>query len=129
IHVVKQQVGIGAGAARHNSKLYATWGWIGIGVAVCVYNAIYLEDDLVGYEHWFDRAAAVGSGIVVVLAIALHRRIGPALGRAFLWSNTAMMVAPTMLHFAGYDIFALAIPRIIHDCTAFAFYIVHDHNK
>ena len=129
IHVVKQQVGIGAGAARHKSKLYATWGWIGILVAVLVYNAIYLEDDLVGYERWLDRGALIGAGLVLVLAIACHRRITTGLGRAFLWSNTAMMVVPTILHLAGYDIFALAMPRIIHDCTAFAFYIVHDHNK
>jgi hypothetical protein len=129
IHVVKQQVGIGAGAARLKSWMYPTWGWIGIAVAVCVYNAIYLEDDLVAYERWLDIAAAALSGLVLVFAVILHVRIAPGLGRAFLWGNTAMMVAPTALHLGGYDIFALAIPRIIHDCTAFAFYVVHDHNK
>jgi hypothetical protein len=129
IHVVKQQVGIGAGAARHKSRLYSIWGWVGIAVAVLVYNAIYLEDDLVGYERWLDRGAAIGSGLVLVLAVIVNLRITTRIGRAFLWSNTAMMVVPTVLHLTGYDIFALACPRIIHDCTAFAFYIVHDHNK
>jgi hypothetical protein len=129
IHVLKQQIGIGAGAARLKGWLYPAWGWCGILAGVALYNALYLEDDLASYERVLQGASVVLAGGVLVLAIACHRRITQPIGRTFLWSNTAMVLLPVTFYFAGYSIFALAIPRIIHDTTAFAFYVAHDHNR
>lgn len=129
IHVLKQQIGIGAGAARLKGWLYPAWGWCGILVGVALYNALYLEDDLASYQRVLEGASLVLAGGVAILAWLCHRRIGSAMGRTFLWSNTALILLPVGFYFAGYSIFALAIPRIIHDTTAFAFYVAHDHNK
>lgn len=129
IHVLKQQIGIGAGAARLKGWLYPAWGWTGILAGVALYNTLYLEDDLASYERVLGLTSLALTGVVVILAVACHRRITSRMGKTFLWSNTALVVVPVTLHFAGYDIFALAIPRIIHDTTAFAFYVAHDHNR
>jgi len=129
IHVLKQQIGIGAGAARLKGWLYPAWGWTGILAGVALYNTLYLEDDLASYERVLAGASLVLAGGVVILAVLCHRRITAPIGKTFLWSNTALVIVPVTFHFAGYDLFALAIPRIIHDTTAFAFYVAHDHNK
>lgn len=129
IHVLKQQIGIGAGAARLKGWRYPAWGWTSIVVGVLLYNALYLEDDLAQYERALELGALGLTCVVVILALGCARRIQAPIGRTFLWSNTALVVLPVTFHFAGYDIFALAIPRIIHDTTAFAFYVAHDHNR
>jgi hypothetical protein len=129
IHVLKQQIGIGAGAARISHWLYATWGWTGIAAGAVMYNTIYLEDDLARYRAILDGTALALAAAVIGLAVALHVRIKTGMGKAFLWGNTAMVIAPTIFYFDGYEIFAIAIPRVIHDTTAFAFYVAHDHNK
>ncbi|MCE9576863.1 MAG: hypothetical protein K8W52_27200 [Deltaproteobacteria bacterium] len=129
IHVLKQQIGIGAGAARLSGRLYPIWGWTGIATGVVLYNALYLDGDLARYAGTLDATAYALAALVLLLAIACDRRITTALGRAFLWGNTAMILVPVGMHATGYDIFALAIPRIIHDTTAFAFYVAHDRNR
>ncbi len=129
IHVLKQQIGIGAGAARLAGRLYPLWGWTGIATGVVLYNALYLDGDLDRYAGALDATAYGLAGVVLALAIACDQRITTGLGRAFLWGNTAMILVPVGLHATGYDIFALAVPRIIHDTTAFAFYVAHDHNR
>ena len=127
IHVFKQQIGIGTTHLR--GWLYPAWGWTGIATGILLYNALYLEEDLARYQAVLGTASLALAAVVLVLAAVCHRRITTALGRAFLWGNTAMVLATVAFHHAGYDFFALAIPRIIHDVTAFTFYVVHDHNK
>jgi hypothetical protein len=128
-HVVKQQVGIGRGAARISSWIYGAWGWTSVAAAAVTYNAVYVEKEFTDYAPLLDAGSDLLAAIVVVLAAICHERIEPKIGRAFLWGNTAMIVAPTLFHAEGYDAFAIAIPRIIHDTTAFAFYVTHDRNK
>jgi len=127
IHVLKQQIGIGAGRARGWPE--HAWGWTGISAGVALYNALYLEEGLVDYEAVLEAASLALACAMLALTLLCHRRVPNGLGRAFLWSNTALVLAPVAFHRAGYDVFAIAIPRIIHDCTAFTFYVAHDHNK
>lgn len=127
VHVLKQQFGIGA--VRLRGWLYPAWGWTGIASGVALYNALYLGDDPTGYKAMLDAASVALALAMLLLAAACHRGLPSALGRAFLWSNTALVLAPVAFHRAGYDFFALVIPRVIHDCTAFTFYVVHDYNK
>lgn len=129
VHVLKQQIGIGAGAARLPGRLYPVWGWTGIATGVVLYNALYLDGALARYAGALDAASLALAAGVLGLAVVCHTRIQTGLGRAFLWGNTAMVLVPVAMHATGYDIFALAIPRIIHDTTAFAFYVAHDANR
>lgn len=128
IHVLKQQIGIGRGAARVSSRTYTLWGWSSIGVGVVLYNALFLSE-LNAYRSELVMLAGILAVPSVVLAVRLHRDIATNLGRLFLWSNTALVVSALAFYAAGYGIFAIAVPRVVHDTTAFAFYIAHDVNK
>lgn len=128
VHVLKQQIGIGRGAARTGSRLYTVWGWAAIGTGVVLYNALFLKA-LDPYRPVLVPVAALLAAVTVGLAVRLHRDITSALGRRFLWANTALVVTSMLLYSAGYGLLAIAVPRIIHDTTAFAFYVLHDANK
>lgn len=128
IHVLKQQIGIGRGAARTSSRTYTLWGWASIGVGIVLYNALFLSE-LAAYKSDLVRLAGILAVASLVLAVRLHREITTGLGRLFLWSNTALVVSALAFYAAGYGIFAIAVPRIVHDTTAFAFYVAHDVNK
>jgi hypothetical protein len=128
VHVLKQQIGIGRGAARTSSRLYTAWGWTAIGAGVVLYNALFLTA-LDPYKAWLVAGAAAFATATVILAIRLRGEVAAGLGRRFLIANTAMVVSALFFYAAGYGIFAIAIPRVVHDATAFAFYVSHDVNK
>ena len=131
IHVLKQQVGIGRGAVRpqgDDARLYTQWGWLAIGAGIVLYNGLYLSV-FDPYKAWLVVAAAGLAGATTVFAWRLHRRTELPLGRAWLWSNTSMVVVGVLFYAAGYGIFAIVVPRVVHDLTAFAFYVAHDVNK
>lgn len=128
IHVLKQQIGIGRGAARISSRSYTLWGWSSIGVGVVLYNALFLAE-LDSYRTELVLLAVILAVPSLVLAVRLHAEIETGLGRLFLWSNTALVVSALAFYAAGYGIFAIAVPRVVHDTTAFAFYVAHDVNK
>lgn len=128
VHVLKQQIGIGRGAARTDSRMYTAWGWAAIGTGIVLYNALFLQA-LDPYRSVLVPIAAVLAVITVGLAVRVHRDITSSLGHRFLWANTALVVSSSLFYAAGYGLLAIAIPRIVHDMTAFAFYVVHDANK
>ncbi|MDP8932098.1 MAG: hypothetical protein M3O70_26900, partial [Actinomycetota bacterium] len=128
VHVLKQQIGVGRGAARTDSRMYSAWGWAAIGTGVVLYNALFLQA-LDPYRSLLVPIAAVLAAITVGLAVRAQRDIASSLGHGFLWANTALVVTSFLLYATGYGLLAIAVPRVVHDTTAFAFYVVHDANK
>lgn len=132
IHVLKQQVGIGRGALRANDpetvRLYTRWGWTAIAAGIVLYNGLYL-DVFDPFKAWLVAASAVLAVFTAVDALRIHRRTDARLGQAFLWANTSMVLVGVLFYAAGYGIFAIVVPRVVHDLTAFAFYVAHDVNK
>jgi hypothetical protein len=129
-HVFHQQMGIGKGVSRCTPRPYAWWTWTGIVMGAVVYNMMYLG-------HHLARPALVAvyalAGALLVaflgLTVACHRSAVGAKGKWFLWANAVMLVASAHFFFTGWFFLAALAPRIIHDTTAFAFYVVHDHNR
>ncbi len=128
VHVLKQQIGIGRGAARTSSRLYGAWGWAAIATGIVLYNALFL-DALDPYRPLLVPVAALLAAITVGLALRVHRGITSPLGHSYLWANTALVVSSFLFYGTGYGLLAIAAPRVVHDTSAFAFYVVHDANK
>lgn len=129
-HVFHQQMGIGKGVSRCSPRPYAWWTWTGILMGALVYNVMYLG----GHAPRAVQVALYAlCGALVVTFVALtvvcHRTAVGAKGKAFLWANAAMAIVAAHFFFTGYLFLAALAPRIIHDTTAFAFYVVHDHNR
>jgi hypothetical protein len=130
VHVVRQQIGIGGAAGRPEGAAYAAWGILLVLSSVVVYNAIFLSRAFTaGQLRWVDRSILVFSPAILVAAVLSHARVPSRTGKYFLWANTAMTLVSFSFYLQGYPLFAVVAPRVIHDVTAFVFYVAHDHNR
>lgn len=130
VHVVKQQLGIGNGVARLSGPVVQVWMWSVIAACVIMYNGIFIgrrfSPDQLSLMHSVMLALC---GVIVASALVLNGRCKAGLGRGFLWANTAIALLSLFLYKEGYFFLAILGPRVVHDVTAFVFYMVHDHNK
>lgn len=130
LHVIKQQVGIGKGMCRMTSRIYDIWGWTLIAFGSILYFAIYAwrrftpETSYWTYATLWALAAAA-----LVLTVICHTRISSRMGRMYLWANAILILQSGAFYGLGYSFLAILGPRLVHDITAFAFYITHDVNK
>jgi hypothetical protein len=129
-HVFHQQMGIGKGVSRCSPRPYAWWSWTGIAMGAVVYNTMYLGHRLAPAAKAVVDALAVGLVVAfVALSFVCHRSAQGAKGKWFLWANVAMAVTSAHFFFTGWLFLAALAPRLVHDTTAFAFYVVHDRNR
>jgi len=130
IHVVKQQLSIGNSCYRLSGPLFQAWIWSILGAALLIFNLLYLKRHLSPELKSTLNLVLAGLALgAVALSALLHNRIETTKGKIFFWSNTAMMLLCWYLLHARYHFFVILAPRVIHDVTAFTFYMVHDHNK
>jgi hypothetical protein len=52
-----------------------------------------------------------------------------ALGKWFLWANVLLVLSSFYFYLEQYYFLAILIPRLVHDSTAYIFYVAHDYNK
>jgi len=130
LHVLKQQVGIGKGVCRLSGPVYTAWGWTLIVLGSILYYALYsgrrFSPETLALIHGVLWGLAA---LAVVLTIACHRHIPTALGRLYLWANTLMGIESLVFYVQGYPFLAILGPRLVHDLTAFTFYVAHDVNR
>jgi hypothetical protein len=130
LHVIKQQVGIGKGMCRMTSRIYDVWGWTLIAFGSILYFAIYAWRRFSPEAAWWTYATLWGlAAVALVLTVVCHTRISSRMGRMYLWSNSLLILQSGAFYGLGYSFLAILGPRLVHDVTAFTFYIVHDVNK
>jgi hypothetical protein len=130
VHVLKQQVGVGKGLCRLPGRLYDSWGWTLVVLGSILYYPLYSERDLSSATAGLLRGTLWAlSALAVALTLACYPRIKTSNGRLYLWANTLMVLLSVMFYARGYPFLAILGPRLVHDVTAFAFYVTHDVNR
>jgi hypothetical protein len=130
LHVFKQQVGVGKGLCRLSGGIFDVWGWTLIAFGSILYYAIYSANDA------FFRTTAWGhalfwtfTGLALVLTLLCQTRVATVTGALYLWANTLMVVQSSLFYWLDYSFLAILGPRLVHDLTAFTFYVAHDVNR
>jgi hypothetical protein len=130
LHVIKQQVGVGKGLCRLSSWIYDAWGWTMIAFGSLLYYSIYSDLDFsAATRAWVDSVLVALAALTFVLTVVCHLRIKTALGRFYLWANALMVLQSGLFYAEGYAFLAILGPRLVHDLTAFTFYVAHDVNR
>jgi hypothetical protein len=130
LHVIKQQVGIGKGICRVAGRVYDAWGWCLIIFGSIMYFMIFTGYDIPErVETWLHNTLWALAVLAVALSVACHLRSGTFKGRLYLWANTLMVLQSGLLYAQDYSFLAILGPRLVHDLTAFTFYIAHDVNR
>ena len=129
-HVLKQQHGIGKGVCRLPPWAFYLLLWISVAAGIFIYVGIFLKNSLEPqHAEWIRQIAAVLTALLVVASIACQGRVQTTFGKYFMWSNTLLIVSSFYMYTQHYYFFAILIPRLVHDATAYIFYITHDYNK
>jgi len=129
-HVLKQQHGVARGLCQLPTREFYTQLWLSIAAGIFIYMGIFLKNSLSVQEAEWIKHAAAGLTISLVCASFLAQRyIKSGLGKGFLWGNTLLIVSSFYFYIQEYYFLAILMPRLIHDATAYIFYISHDYNK
>jgi len=129
-HVLKQQHGIGRGVCTLPNWAFNVLLWLSVAAGICIYMGIFLKNTLdVQQVGWLKESAAVLCICVVVTALLCQNYVKTSFGRWFLWANVLLVVSSFYLYLQQYYFFAILVPRLVHDATAYVFYVTHDYNR
>ncbi len=129
-HVLKQQIGVGRGVYRLSNALFYTLLWCSVGAGICIYLGIFLHNSLENEQAlWLKQVASLFTGLLILTSLICHRTLNTTIGKSFLWVNTLLVVASLYLYLQEYYFLAILMPRLVHDTTAYIFYLTHDYNK
>jgi hypothetical protein len=129
-HVLKQQLGVARGVCRLPDWAFYVLLWLSVSAGVFIYIGIFLNNSLdVAQVQWIKTMAGM-----LCLGLMAHvgycdRYVKTPLGRWFLWSNALLVLSSFYLYVQQYYFFAILLPRLVHDATAYIFYVTHDYNK
>lgn len=129
-HVLKQQIGVGRGLYRLPDWAFYLLLWLSVTAGIFVYIGIFLKNSLDAQQvEWIKLIAGSLCVGLIVIALLCQRYVTTQLGKWFLWSNVFLVLSSFYLFTQQYYFFAILVPRLVHDATAYIFYVVHDYNK
>lgn len=129
-HVLKQQHGVARGLCKLPTWAYYSLLWLSVIAGLLIYVGIFLHTSLETEAMLLiENAAGMLTIVLVAIALFCQRYVSSAFGRAFLWANVFLVVSSFYFYAQGYYFLAILIPRLVHDATAYIFYVTHDFNK
>lgn len=129
-HVLKQQIGIAKAACRLPNWGFYLQLWLSVGAGCLIYLGVFLNNSLEEEQsRWILWLASVLSIALVPATMLLQRYTSTPMGRGFLWANTLLVVGSWLVYLQQYWFLAILMPRLVHDITAYSFYVSHDVNR
>ncbi len=129
-HVLKQQHGIGRGLCHLPNWAFNMLLWLSVAAGICIYVGIFLKNTLdLQQAAWLKQSAALLCTGLILTALFCQRYIISVFGRLFLWANVLLVVSSFYFYLQQYYFFAILVPRLVHDATAYVFYVTHDYNR
>ncbi len=129
-HVLKQQHGIAKAVCKLPPIAFNLQVALSVSAGIFVYLGIFLKNSLTPEQAqlvWI--LAVVLSAVLTISSAFCQRYIDNRQGRYFLWANTLLVVISCYLYGQQYYFLAILMPRLVHDITAYSFYVTHDYNR
>ncbi|MGZ5010527.1 MAG: hypothetical protein ACXV74_06155 [Methylobacter sp.] len=129
-HVLKQQLGVGRSLYRLPDWVFYLLLWMSVTAGIFIYIGIFMKNSLDAQLLEWVKLVAGGLCVgLVCIALLCERYLTTQSGRYFLWFNVLLVLSSFYLFIQQYYFLAILIPRLVHDATAYIFYVVHDYNK
>lgn len=129
-HVIGQQLGLTAAFSGVRGRRFQAWKWWGLLTAVLTSFLIYIPEEGGGINYEYLRYVIFFQYIVLfMLTHICHKQSNEIIGKNYFWLNYLLILSVFVCVELEYVFLAILIPRVIHDITAFYFYIVHDNNR
>lgn len=133
-HQCSQQAGISAMVARNKSRLHETWRWMSIVIHLIGFLAILGRNEP-GLYVAPGLTLALGVTSVLFLAafglvsLQLARQSKTQMGVLLIGAQAAMLYVYAIMYVLNLPLLMILAPVVVHDLTAFAFYINHNANR
>jgi len=129
-HVLKQQHGVARGVCHLPLWAFYLLLWLSVAAGLFVYIGIFLKNTLDAQQvQWIKQIAGLLCVGLILSALYCQRYVTTAFGKWFLWSNVFLVLSSFYLYLQHYYFLAILAPRLVHDATAYIFYVTHDYNK
>jgi hypothetical protein len=129
-HVFKQQHGIAKGVCRLPGWAFYWLLWLSVSAGIFIYMGIFMKNSLDPlHAEWVKLIAGTLTIGLILSSVLCQRYVPTQFGKYFLWSNTLLIVSSFYMYIQQYYFLAILIPRLVHDATAYVFYVAHDYNK
>jgi hypothetical protein len=129
-HVIGQQLGINGALLRKKGRLFNTWKVCCIIIGSLLFWGALMQKSSFGDYFWIIQTLPALL-FIYALYLGKHLKAGgvPKIGLDYMRLNHLMILSALIFFWIGYPFFVLLIPRVVHDLTAFAYYITHDKNR
>lgn len=129
-HVLKQQHGIAKAVCRLPNRAFYLQLWLSISAGIFMYMGIFLKNSLEPAEaEWVLHIASVLTLVLIASTAVCQKHVHNRLGVMFLWANTLLVAVSLFVYSQQYYFLAILMPRLVHDITAYSFYVSHDVNR
>jgi hypothetical protein len=125
-HVARQQSGVAKMLGKIPAQsAYRVWDGIGVLFAFVIYLRVYIATNLT----WIGPLLVILLICFLFASVALIPKISGNIGKAYFLSTVLLPVVSLGVYYAGYPLLTILIPRVVHDLTAYAYYVSHDQNR
>lgn len=126
-HLISQQTGIAAMIARNKSAVYHAWKWVSFFAVLMI--SVLAQANVPGFRDLLYLALPFFILFYGALTLLSARQSKTVAGARYIAANSAMIVICYGLALARLPFFVILIMRVVHDVTAFYFYISHNANR
>lgn len=129
-HVLKQQHGVAKAVCRLPNWAFYLQLWLSVSAGIFIYMGIFLKNSLTPEQaDTVMRIASVLTGALLISTLICRKYVPSRFGVYFLWANTLLVAASWYVYSQQYYFLAILMPRLVHDITAYSFYVSHDVNR
>jgi len=129
-HVLKQQYGIARSVCQLPEWAFQLLLWLSVTTGLIIYLGVFLKNSLLPTQmEWIRETAAVLTASLIGAAFVCRHLLRTGIGLWFYWANIGLVVGSFSFFWLHYDFLALVVPRLIHDLSAYYFYVTHDYNR
>ena len=129
-HVLRQQHGIAKAVCRLPSAEFYWQLGLSVSAGIFIYLGIFLKNTLDAEQAlWVLRIATALTLALLLSTWRCRSKVPSGMGQSFLWANSLLVISSWYLYAQQYYFLAILIPRLVHDVTAYSFYVSHDVNR
>lgn len=128
-HVVRQQTGIALFFGVPKNSWHTSWGWFLIAGLASMYIIMQPAFVPVSYQDALMVLVQAALFLATIATIRLIWQTKNSLGVLYILSTLVMAFVSYWMLVMGYEFLSVLVVRVIHDVTAFLFYITHEMNS
>jgi hypothetical protein len=129
-HVIKQQHGVARSVCQLPNWAFYLLLWLSVSAGLIIYIGIFLKNSLdVQQILWIKQSAGLLCICVTLFGFYCQRYVDSLFGKCFLWANIFLVFSSFYFYLQQYYFLAILVPRLVHDATAYTFYVTHDYNR